>query len=97
MSDVELELYQAEERKMAVAGARKGLWPHALVTIIVSLALAIVNVFVAPEFPWAVFPFLGMTIGLLCHWYFGVRRGEEFTRRHQQEVERELERHRMAA
>lgn len=97
MSELTLEQYEAEERRMAVAGARRGLVPHVAVTVVASLALAVVNVFVAAEFPWSVFPFVGMSIGVWFHWYFGVHRGAEFTARHQVEVEHEAERHLRAA
>lgn len=87
MGDVTLDLYKAEERRMAAHEARRGIRVHAFVTVVVILALAVVNVFVAPEFPWSVFPALGMGLGLWFHWYFGVRRGPDFMARHQNEVE----------
>ena len=87
MSEVTLELYKAQERNMAALEARRGVQIHAVVTVVVVLALVAVNVFVAPEFPWSVFPALGMSIGLWFHWHFGVRRGEEFMRHHQEHVE----------
>ncbi len=65
---------------------------HAAVTVVVVLALAVVNVFVASEFPWSVFPAIGMGLGVWFHWYFAVRRGEEFMLRHQDDVEREARR-----
>jgi hypothetical protein len=82
-----LELYQAAERDRAAVDARKGLVIHAAVAVVVSVALAIMNVFVAPEFPWSIFPFLGMSVGVGFHGYFGVHRGEEFMERHQHEVQ----------
>ena len=70
--------------RLRVAGA---------VTVVVCLGLVLVNIFVASEFPWAVFPALGMSIGVWFHWYFGVRHGDEFMRRHQEDIEREAARH----
>ena len=56
-----------------------------------------VNVFVASEFPWALFPILGMSIGLWFHWYFGVRHVEQFMAEHQETVEFGASRRRTAA
>lgn len=91
MGAVSLESYQAEERKMAAYEARRGLRIHAVVTVVVVVVLAVVNVFAAPEFPWSVFPAAGMGLGVWFHWYFGVNHGEEFMARHQHDVEREAE------
>jgi peptidoglycan/LPS O-acetylase OafA/YrhL len=92
MDQISLEVYEATERRLAVHEARRGLRIHAAVTVAVAVVLAVVNVFVAPEFPWAIFPALGMALGVWFHWYFGVRHGEEFLTRHQQDVEREAQR-----
>ena len=89
MVDVNLEMYEAAERSLADREAKRGLRVHGLVTIAVVAVLAVVNVFLASEFPWAIFPALGMSIGMWVHWYFGVRHGDESIRRHQEEVERE--------
>ena len=97
MSELTLAQYEEEERRMAVAGARRGLVPHIAVTVVLSVGLAVVNAFVAPEFPWSIFPFVGMSIGVWFHWYFGVHRGEEALRRHQLDVELEAGRHLRAA
>ena len=97
MSNLTLELYEEEERRLAVASARRGLVPHTVVTVLASLGLAVLNIFVASEFPWSVFPFVGMSIGVWFHWFFGVHRGAEFMRRHQDEVEREALHHLHAA
>lgn len=92
MAQVTLEQYKAEERRLAAREGRRGLQVHATVTVVVVLALAVVNVFVAAEFPWAIFPAVGMGLGVWFHWYFGVHRGEELMLRHQRDVEREAER-----
>ena len=88
MSSLSLDAYRTAEQKLAERDAVAGLRVHALVTAIVMLALVAVNVFVADEFPWAIFPLVGMTIGLVAHWYFGVRHGAETLERHQRDVER---------
>jgi hypothetical protein len=92
MSDVRLEIYKADERRMAAHEARRGIRIHVAVTVVVVAALGVVNVFAAPEFPWSVFPAFGMSLGVWFHWYFGVHHGEEFMLRRQEEVEREAER-----
>ncbi len=92
MGDVTLEQYKSQERNMAVLGAQKGLRIHVAVTVVVVVALAVVNVFVASEFPWAVFPAAGMSVGVWFHWYFGVRHGDEFMQHHQEQVEHEAQR-----
>lgn len=88
MSQVTLEQYKAEERLLAAREGERGFRIHAAITVVIVVALAIVNVFVASEFPWAVFPAIGMGLGVWFHWYFGVHRGEEIMIRHQDEVER---------
>jgi len=93
MSGVNHDLYKAEERRMAMTEARRGLRIHEAVTVLVCLGLAVVNVFFASEFPWAIFPALGMSLGVWFHWYFGVQHGDEFIRRHQEDIEREVGRH----
>ena len=92
MDEVTLELYKQQERKMAVDEARRGFAIHALVTVLVVAGLTALNVFVASEFPWAIFPAVGMSIGLFMHWYFGIRRGDEVMQHHQDDVEREIRR-----
>ena len=92
MNELTLELYKQEERRLAVHEARLGLRVHAAITAVVIVALAVVNAFIASEFPWSVFPAAGMSIGVFAHWYFGVQRGDEFVRRHQDDIEREARR-----
>jgi hypothetical protein len=93
MNELTLERYRAQEREMAVREAKRGLRVHAGVTVLVTLVLVAVNVFVVPAFPWSVFPALGMAIGVWFHWYFGVRHGDQVVNRHQREVESEATRH----
>ena len=89
MSQLTLEEYKAEERLLAAREGRRGLRIHATVTVVVVVALAAVNAFVASEFPWSLFPALGMGLGVWFHWYFGVHRGEDLMIHHQDEVARE--------
>ena len=85
---VSLDRYQRAEREMAVSEARKGFVIHAVVTLLVWALVIPLNVVVADEFPWSIFPVLGMGIGLLAHWWFGYRKADEMTRLHQADIER---------
>ena len=90
MPSLTLATYQEAELKAAREEAGRGFVVHLLVTAVVVAILIGVNVFVASEFPWAIFPVLGMGIGLYAHWYFGVARVETTVREHQRSVERRI-------
>jgi hypothetical protein len=83
---ITLEEYQRTERQIEVARARIGLLVHAVITALVSVALIVINVVVAPQFPWSPFPVVGMSIGLGFH-YYGVRRVDRAIRERRQEIE----------
>jgi hypothetical protein len=51
-----------------------------------------INIFVADQFPWAIFVVLGTGIGVFFHW-FGYRRTETDLRRRQQRIEAYASRH----
>lgn len=87
MSTLTLKSYQAAERKVAHEEGRRGLAIHAAIAAAVSVLVVLLNVTVASEFPWAIFPIIGMGIGLYVHWYFGVAKSEELMHRHQAEIE----------
>lgn len=90
MTDTTLTVteYEAAEKDLEAEGSRRGLAIHAAITIAVSAALIIVNVLAAPQFPWSPFPVVGMGIGLLAHYLFGVRWLERSIEGHQREIER---------
>ena len=88
MAKLTLEAYQQAERAVAHEESRRGFTIHAVVTAIVCVGLIALNVFVASGFPWAIFPVVGMSIGLYVHWRFGVVKAEETVRQHQQSIER---------
>ena len=88
MSTMNLERYQKAEREAAHEEGIRGLRVHAVVTVLVLVALILINATVADEFPWAIFPIVGMSFGVWIHWYFGVAHSDELMRQHQQEVER---------
>jgi hypothetical protein len=74
---VTLREYEHAERVIAHEGARTGLAIHGLLTVLVSAALVLINVALAPEFPWSPFPVTGMAIGLTVHWWFGYHQLDE--------------------
>lgn len=92
MRQLTLAEYQEAERNMALEEGRRGLTIHAVITVLVAIGLIVLNITVATEFPWSIFPVVGMTIGLAAHWYFGLRHGDETMRHHQEDIE-----HRAAA
>jgi hypothetical protein len=87
MPNLTLEAYQQAERAVAQEERRRGFTIHAVITTIVCVGLIALNVFVASEFPWAIFPVVGMSIGLYMHWHFGVVNAEATVRQHQQSIE----------
>jgi len=90
MTDTTLTVqeYEAAEKDLEAEGSHRGLAIHVVITIAVSAALIVVNVLAVPQFPWSPFPVVGMGIGLLAHYLFGVRWLERSIERHQWEIER---------
>jgi 2TM domain len=85
--DVTLRDYERAEEELAEVEARRGITIHAVITLIVCVALVALNVFLAPEFPWSAFAVAGMLIGLAAHYEVGVRRLGQSLAAHQQDVE----------
>jgi hypothetical protein len=56
---------------MAHESATTGVVVHGIITLLVGVGLIVINITLAPEFPWAAFAAGGMLIGLLAHWWFG--------------------------
>ena len=88
MANPTLEAYKKAEVVAAREEGHRGFTVHLFVTLVVWAILVAVNVFVASDFPWAVFPIAGMTIGLLAHWYFGVVHVADSVEQHQRDIER---------
>jgi len=84
---VTLREYEHAERVIAHEGARTGLVIHGVMTALVSAALVLINVTLAPEFPWSPFPVVGMAIGLTVHGWFGYHKLDEQLDRKHGEVE----------
>lgn len=68
---ITLQEYETAERTMAQEAATVGLRVHSIVTVLVGAGLIIINITLAPAFPWSAFAVGGMLIGLLAHWWFG--------------------------
>jgi 2TM domain len=73
MREITLEDYKAADRQLEREQARRGFTIHAIVYALVMTGLIILNLTVATEFPWAVFPLVGWGIGLTAHYLFGLR------------------------
>ena len=73
MREITLEDYKRADRQLERQDARRGFTIHAIVYALVMTGLAILNLTVATEFPWAVFPLVGWGIGLTMHYLFGLR------------------------
>lgn len=61
------------DRQLEREQARRGFTIHATVFVLVMTGLVILNLTVAAEFPWAVFPLVGWGIGLTMHYLFRLR------------------------
>jgi 2TM domain len=64
-----LPITKGPEREEAI----RGFTIHAIVYAVVMTGLIILNLTVATEFPWAVFPLVCWGIGLTMHYLFGLR------------------------
>jgi 2TM domain len=73
MREITLEDYKQADRQLEREEARRGFTIHAIVYALVMAGLIILNLTVATEFPWAVFPLVCWGFGLTMHYLFGVR------------------------
>lgn len=85
---VNLEQYKRAEKELAVVEGRRGLLIHAWISVAVVVGLIAINVLVASEFPWSVFPAIGMAIGVAFH-YVGIRRLPSDLSTRQRKIEQE--------
>lgn len=84
-ANITLREYEKAERAMAHESATTGVAIHGIITLLVSAGLIVINITLAPEFPWSTFAVGGMLIGLLAHWWFGyVQLDEQLTKQQQQ-------------
>ena len=83
-TNVTLRDYESAEREMAHEEGRTGVVVHGIITLLVAAGLIIINVTLAPEFPWSAFAVGGMLVGLLAHWWFGyIKMDEQLTKKQQ--------------
>jgi 2TM domain len=73
MREITLEDYKRADRDLEREQARRGFTIHAIVYAVVMTGLIVLNLTVATEFPWAVFPLVCWGFGLTLHYLFGVR------------------------
>jgi hypothetical protein len=73
MREITLEDYKRADQQLEREQARRGFTIHAIVYALVMTGLIILNLTVATEFPWAVFPLVCWGIGLTAHYLFGLR------------------------
>ena len=73
MREITLADYKRADRQLEREQARRGFTIHAIVYALVMTGLIILNLTVATEFPWAVFPLVCWGIGLTAHYLFGLR------------------------
>jgi 2TM domain len=73
MREITVADYKQADQQLECEEARRGFTIHAIVYGLVMTGLIILNLTVATEFPWAVFPLVGWGIGLTMHYLFGLR------------------------
>jgi 2TM domain len=73
MREITLEDYKQADRDLEREQARRGFTIHAIVYAVVMTGLIVLNLTVATEFPWSVFPLIGWGFGLAMNYLFGVR------------------------
>jgi hypothetical protein len=71
--EITLEDYKWDDRELEREEARRGFTIHAIVYALVMTGLIILNLTVATEFPWVIFPLVGWGIGLTLHYLYGLR------------------------
>ena len=90
---ITLDEYQKAERAIAHDRARFGFLMHAIITILISTLLVVINFALgddtaAPDqVPWSVFAVGGMGLGLAAHLWFGYLNLETDLKKQQQQAE----------
>ena len=84
---ITLQDYETAQRAMAHESATTGVVVHGIITLLVSAGLIIINITLAPEFPWSAFAVGGMLIGLVAHWWFGYVKLDDQLAKQQLETE----------
>jgi hypothetical protein len=68
LDQLELEF----ENESKIKGARIGMLAHFLAFVGVTTLLVTINLVLVPETIWFIFPMLGMSIGVIMHYIFGM-------------------------
>ena len=97
MREITLEAYKRAERQLELKEARRGFTIHAIVYAVVMTSLIILNLTVAHEFLWFLFPLVGWGIGLAMHYLHGVRGAERAIAARQAYIESRAENLKVAA
>jgi len=84
---ITLQQYETAERALAHERATTGVVVHGVLTLLVGAGLIVLNITLAPEFPWSAFAVGGMLIGLLAHWWFGYVKLDDQLAAQQRQVE----------
>jgi hypothetical protein len=90
---ITLDEYKNAERVIAHDRARFGFLVHAIITILISILLVVINFALgddsaAPDqVPWSVFAIGGMGLGLAAHLWFGYLNLEIDLKKQQQQAE----------
>ncbi len=87
MENQTVEEYKKRSREYEMSEARKGLMVHAAVITVVSVILAVVNLTFVPEVIWFLFPAVGMSVGVVMHYIFGVRLAPRFINDRERRIE----------
>jgi hypothetical protein len=97
MREITLEDYKQADRQLEREEARRGFTIHAIVYAVVMTGLIILNLTVATEFPWAVFPLGCWGFGLTMHYLFGLRWADKAITDRQARIEQQAAATRRAA
>jgi 2TM domain len=90
---ITLEEYQRAERVLAHEAARFGLLVHAVIFVLLSALLVVIELTLiddgssADSIPWSALSIGGMGLGLAAHWWFGYLNLETDLEQQQQKAE----------
>jgi hypothetical protein len=82
-----LKSYQEAYRAVRTGQEKLGFRVNLAAYLLVNTLLIAINLFVAQEFPWVVFPIVFWGIGVTMHYMFGVRRLEWYLKAEEARVE----------
>ena len=80
-SNMTLERHQNAYRDMIIRRERKAFTIHTIAYTIGNSILIAINLIFVSQFLWFAFPLVGWSIGLMIHYYFGVKTAARHIRR----------------